>query len=264
MSTPECKQIHLEFLVNKVWNSVEMSVSQLMFENLIIDKAITSTSLLQWFLDRGLSLSKEDVIMAMKRLTAEQVDLFKLIVTKCKHTDLDELCTMAVSVKCTTFVLSLIEQGASLPCPSSELLLRILKAKDYEGALALVKVFKTRGTIGGLNLASLMINSNEIIKCPDIVKALIKNGVDPNEKGGGKTPIAIIMGKNLTPSETIDIVSLLVDNGEDCNHLCQTSKTKTTPLHVATELALKSGIFCTVYITLQLLDAVNQLNFSIL
>ena len=241
MSMPECKQIHLEFLVNKVWNNVEVSVSTVTLENLIMGKAITSTSLLQWFLDRGLHLSKEDVIMAMTTLTAEQVDLFKLIVAKCKHTDLDELCTVAVEVKRTIFVLNLVEQGATLPCPTSELLLQALKAKDYNGAMALVKLFKTKGTIGTLNLASLMNNSNEIMKSPDLIKALIKNGVDPNEEGG-KTPIAIVMGRNLTPSETIDIVCLLMDNGEDCSHLCQTSKTRTTPLHVATELALKSGI----------------------
>ena len=241
MSMPECKQIHLKFLVNKVWNNVEVSVSTVTLENLIMEKAITSASLLQWFLDRGLHLSKEDVIMAMTTLTAEQIDLFKLIVAKCKHTDLDELCAVAVNIKCTMFVLNLVEQGASLPCPSSELLLQALKAKDYNGAMALVKLFKTKGTIDTLNLASLMNNSSEIIKSPDLIKALIKIGVDPNEEGG-KTPIAIVMGKNLTLSATIDIMCLLMDNGEDCSHLCQTSKTRTTPLHVATELALKSGI----------------------
>ena len=260
MSVPECKQVHLEFLVNKVWNNVEISVSEVTLENLIRDKAITSTSLLQWFLDRGLSLSKEDVKMAMINLTTEQIDLFKLIVAKCKHTDLDELCTVAVhvcSVNCTKFVLNLVEQGASLPCPSSELLLQALKAKDYDGALALVKIFKSKGTIGTLSLASLMYNSDNIIKCPDLIKALIKNGVDPNKKEG-KTPIAIVMGKGLTPPETIDIVCLLVDSGEDCSHLCQTSKTKTTPLHVATELALKSGAY---NINLCLSDAINSGNF---
>ena len=241
MSMPECKQIHLEFLVNEVWNNVEVSVSAVTLKNLIMEKAITSASLLQWFLDRGLHMSKEDVIMAMTTLTAEQIDLFKLIVAKCKHTDLDELCAVAVNIKRTMFVLNLVEQGASLPCPSSKLLLQALKAKDYNGAMALVKLFKTKGTIDTLNLASLMNNSSEIIKSPDLIKALIKIGVDPNEKGG-KTPIAIVMGKNLTPSKTIDIVCLLMDNGEDCSHLCQTSKTRTTPLHVATELALKSGI----------------------
>lgn len=239
MSTPECKEVHLEFFVNKVWNDVMISVSKVTLENLIIDKVITSPTLLQWFLDRDLSLSKEDVKMAMTTLTVEQIELFKLIVAKCKHIDLDELCIMAVSINCTTFVINLIEQGASLPCPSSELLLQALKVKDYGGALALVEMFKVKGTIGTLNLASLM-NSN-IINCPDLIKVLIRSGVDPNEIGG-KTPIAVIMGRNLTPSKTIDMLCLLVDSGEDCNHLCQTSKTKTTPLHVATELALKSGM----------------------
>ena len=239
MSTPECKEVHLEFFVNRVWNNVEISVSKVTLQNLIIDKAITSTTLLRWFLDRGLSLSKEDVKIAMTTLMAEQLDLFKLIVAKCRHTDLDELCIMAACVNCTTFVINLVEQGASLPCPSSELLLQALKVEDYDGALALVKIFKTKGTIGTLNLASLM-NSN-IIKYPDLIKLLITSGVALNEKGG-KTPIAVIMGRNLTSSKTIDMLCLLVDNGEDCNHLCQTSKTNTTPLHVATELALKSGM----------------------
>ena len=246
MSKPECKPVHLEFLVNNVWNNVKISASTVTLENLILDKCITSPSLLQWFLDHGLSLSKEDVKLAIGRLTAKQVHLFKLIVAKCKHTDLDELCKVAVCSNnyCTTFVLNLVEQGANLPCHSSELLLQALKVEDYDGALALINMFRVKDTMGSLNLASLM--DSNIIKCPELIKTLIKNGVDPNIKKGGKTPIAIIMSKNIVSSRMIDVLCLLVDSGEDCNHLCQTSKTNTTPLHVATELALKSGMHITL------------------
>ena len=76
-----------------------------------------------------------------------------------------------------------------------------------------------------------------------MIKMLIKIGLNPNGRGR-RTPIAVVMSKqHLTISERIELICLLLENGEDCSHLHQTSKSS-TPLHVATELALQSGKFC--------------------
>ena len=238
LSRPECKQTHLEFLVSKMWNEKEINVSKVTLKQLIVDKAITSASLLQRFLELGLPLNKDDIKMAMDCLKPNQVHLFKFIAAKSNPGDLDELCQMAVSANRMTFVLNLVERGAKLPGHGSELLMQALKVEDYDGALALAKKF-TKATTDKLDLASLM--DSNIVNCPELIKLLIETGLSPNGRGR-KTPIAVVMSKALSWPKKIELVCLLLEKGEDCNHLCHVGKSSTTPLHVAAELALQSGM----------------------
>ena len=68
---------------------------------------------------------------------------------------------------------------------------------------------------------------------------MIKAGLNPNGIGG-RHPIPLVMNEVWTISEKIGLLSILVDNGADCNYLLETKKIS-TPLHIATEMALKSG-----------------------
>ena len=118
--------------------------------------------------------------------------------------------------------------------------MQALRAEDYAEALALAKKFtQALATMDKLDLASLM--DSNIINCPETIKVLIDAGLSPNGRGR-RTPIAVVMGKgDLTLSKKIELMCLLLENGEDCSHLCHASKSSTTSLHVATELALQSG-----------------------
>ena len=234
ISRPECTQTHLEFLVGTVWNVKELDVSMVQFKQLIVDKAITSASLFQRFLELGLILTKEDIKLAMNCLKENQMHLFTYISAKSDPGDLNELCQAAVKANRMTFMLNFVEQGAKLPQDGSELLMQALKNKDYDVALSLARMFKM-DVVDKLDHASLL--DSNIINCPEIVKVLIHAGLNPNGKGG-KTPIAMIMDKVTSMSKKIDLVCLLLDNGADCNHLCKSS---TTPLHKATEIALRTG-----------------------
>ena len=237
LSRKECKQAHLEFLVSKMWNEKEINVSKVTLKQLIVDREITSESLLQRFLELGLPLTKEDIKMAITSLRPTQMHLFRYIVAKCNPADLDELCQAAVSSNRMTFVLYLVERGAKLPSHGSELLIHALKTEDYDGALALAKKF-TKATMDKLNLATLM--DSNIVNCPELIKVLVDRGLSPNGKGR-KTPISVVMAKAISATKKIDMICLLLEIGEDCNHLSNTGKSTTTPLHVATELGLQSG-----------------------
>ena len=244
LTRPECKEAHLEFLMNKMWiqntkwKGKEVDVSKVTFKQLVIDRDITSSSILQRFLELGMPLSKEDIKLAIKSLRPKQVHLFKFIAAKANPDDLDELCQAAISASRMTFVLNLVEKGAKLPSHGSELLFKALKTEDYDGALALARKF-TKATMDKLDLASLM--DTNIIYCPELVKVLVETGLSPNGRGR-KTPIAVVSGKvALSLAKKIELMCLLVDVGEDCSHLSHLGKSSATPLHVATELALQSG-----------------------
>ena len=237
LSRKECKQAHLEFLVSKMWNEKEIDVSKVTLRQLIVDREITNESLLQRFLELGLPLTKEDVKVAITRLKTSQSHLFRFIVAKCNTDDLDELCQAAVSANRMTFVLYLVERGAKLPSHGSDLLMHALRAEDYDGALALAGKF-TKATTDKLDLAALM--DSNIVNCPELIKVLVSIGLSPNGRGK-RTPIAVVMGKAISITKKIDMICLLLEVGEECSHLSHTGKSTTTPLHVATELALQSG-----------------------
>ena len=237
LSRKECKEAHLEFLISEMWNEKVINVSKVTLKQLIVEREITSECLLQRFLELGLPLTKEDIKMAIKRLKPSQVHLFKYIVAKCNPADLDELCQAAVRANRMTFVLSLVDRGATLPSHGSDLLLQALSAEDYDGALALAGKF-TKATMDKLDLATLM--ESNIVNCPELIKVLVDAGLSPNGSGR-KTPIAAVMAKAISVTKKIDMICLLLEVGEDCGHLCQIGKSTTTPLHVATELALQSG-----------------------
>ena len=237
ISRPECRESHLEFLVNKMWNEKEINVSKITLK-LLLSKKITSSSVLQRFLELGLPVTKSDIKLAIKDLKPDQMHLFKFIAAKSSPHDIDELCQAAVNAKRMTIVLQLVERGAKLPSHGSQLLLLALKNEDYDGAMALAKKF-TKATMDKLDLASLM--DSNLINCPDLIRLLVEIGLSPNGQGR-KTPIAAVMAKaSLSLPKKIGLMSLLIDVGEDCNHLGQVGKSTSTPLHVATELALQSG-----------------------
>ena len=244
LSRPECKEAHLEFLLNKMWNEKEINVSKVTLKQLI-SKGITSSSLLQRFMELGLPLATSDIKVAIKDLKPDQVHLFKYIAAKSRPDDIDDLCQAAVNAKRMAFVLQLVERGAKLPSHGSQLLLQALKNEDYDGAMALAKKF-TKATMDKLDLASLM--DSNIVNCPELIRLLVETGLNPNGRGR-KTPIAAVMSKaSLSLQKKIGLVSLLIDAGEDCNHLGQVGKSTSTPLHMATELALQSGKTIGAYI----------------
>ena len=243
LSRKECKQAHLEFLVSKMWNEKEIDVSKVTLKQLIVDREVTNESLLQRFLELGLPLTKEDVKMAITRLKTGQLHLFRFIIAKCNTDDLDELCQAAVNANRMTFVLYLVERGAKLPSHGSDLLMHALRAEDYDGALALARKF-TKATTDKLDLAALM--DSNIVNCPELIKVLVQIGLSPNGRGK-RTPIAVVMGKAISITKKIDMICLLLEVGEECSHLSHIGKSTTTPLHVATELALQSGTCMILY-----------------
>ena len=241
LSRSDCKQSHLEFLITNMWKEKKIDVSKVTLKQLIVEKCITSAILLQRFLELGLSLKKDEIMMAMNCLQHNQLHLFKFIAANSNPQYLEEIYhATTMSANHRTFMLMFIELGFKVPLRHvEELLISMLKAEGYCGALDLAEKF-TKASMDKVDLTCLL--KTDIVNYPQVVKVLLDSGVDPNRSSGRNTPIATVMGKDIDWSKKIELVCLLLDNKEHCSHLSHTgSKYSTTPLHVATEVALISG-----------------------
>lgn len=250
LARPESREIHLKYLLQEVWNEkkLDISSSRVSFQQLIRQKSIRDTDLLDICLRFGLPLLKDDIDVAIKELPVKLCQFFKDLVNKLEYSqeELNSLCETAVNENKAPFVITFVQLGASLPSTCAQgntirdILLKTLKDKDIDGAKALIQKF-TKPIASNLELSSLL--ASRIGDDPIMISMLLDAGLDPN--GGDRktpTPIAAVMNKgHLKLSKRAHIVCLLLEKGEDCSHLQQTSKSSTTPLHVATEIALKTG-----------------------
>ena len=86
--------------------------------------------------------------------------------------------------------------------------------------------------------------NTDLVKHPELIKQLIDAGVNPNGCSESENhPLAEIMKlTHLSPKERIKLLCLFLENGADCSYLCHGSQYKTTPVHVATRLALEAGM----------------------
>lgn len=245
----DSKKVHLEFLISEVWKdkSLDISASKVSMKHLIGQKSIRDERFIETFLKLGMPLTKEDIAVAIHEFPAEQQELFKHLTLKLEYSqeDLDSLCKEAISVGKIPFIITLIQFGASLPSTEAHVatikdtLRTILEQKDFDGARVLIEKF-TEAITKHLDLVLLM--ESNIIQCPELIKLLLEKGLNPNG-GRKKTPIAVVMStEHLEWPKRIEIVCLLLKNGEDCRHLSVSSKSATqTPLYMATEKALEKG-----------------------
>ena len=248
LARPESKRIHLEFLIGEVWKdkNLDISASKVSIRQLIVQKSIRNDGLIKTCLKFGLPLMKDDIVVAIHEFPIEQQQLIKQLALKLEHSkeDLDSLCEVAVSTRKAPFVITFVQLGASLPSTKvhqdtiEDTLKTFLQQKDYDGARALIEKF-TKTIAENFDLASLM--DSNIVKFPALIEMLIDKGLNPNGRGR-KTPIGVVMSnQHLERSKRIEIMCVLLKSGEDCRHLCLTSKLSATPLHVATEKALETG-----------------------
>ena len=252
LSRHECNQAHLEFLVTEMWNEKEIDISKITLQQLIKEKSITSSSLLQRLLELGLPLNEDDIKMAMKCLQHNQLHLFKFIATKSNPLYLDDLYHVAtVSANPQMFSLIFAELGASVPPNHVEqLLIYTLRMYDYNRVLSLARKF-TSTCLEEVDLTSLL--KSDVANYPELIGVLIDGGVNPNKCGrGGKTPIAMVMDRYPSWTKIIELVCLLLNKGEHCSHLNHTDSS-TTPLHVATKVALETGNYFKEFIVFSIL-----------
>ena len=209
----------------------------------LLKKSVSDKKLIEKLFEFGMITTQQSIYDAVVLLPASSIDTLKLIISRCTDMNsdiLDQSCYKAFIARKVQFVTCLTEHGAKSPAEPTELLLLTLKQNNLDLALSLLK---TRDIVPGeVDLGDLM-TCFELNNNPTIIAKLVEAGVSPN--GRKKKPIAEVLKLSyLSVQKQIELICLLLEKG-DCSQLCQVSKQKTTPLHVATELALKAGIHYT-------------------
>ena len=249
---PCCKSSLLDFLMLEAWEARGVDCSKVQLKTLLVDKRVTKPEVIQRFVNSGVPVREEDLSCAIQTLPADDVVTFKLIASKCANFDESKLCEEAVSCNKTPFVVYFVERGAKLPGDSARLFSEALKANDFDGATFLVKSF-TSDMIKQLDLGVLLKTTN-LVTSTELMKLLLKMGISYTVK---TSPVVAVMNRTLNLREQIEAISMLIEGGVDCKQLCLTSPKSTTPLHVATELALKSGKHWHVHWNLSIVDTLE-------
>lgn len=236
MKRKDCTSDVLMFLMMKIWQSKKIDCSGVNMKALIVDKEVTNPKLIARFLGSGVVVTMGDLHDAIHYFPDDNLDSFKLLLYKCEKADLTRLCRESLKANRTSFVLYLIEKGASLPKEHEMMLHCLLELKNFDGVKAILKLL-SKQTIEKIDLARLL--ETNLVLDHDLIEMLINAGVNPN---GKKSPITTVMSLHyLKPESQVALVCLLIKCGADISQLSLTARGSTTPLHVATELTLKTG-----------------------
>lgn len=236
MKRKDCRSVVLTFLMVKAWTVKKIDCSEISLKSLIVDKRVTNTNLIARFLESGVLVSVGDVHTAIQYFPDTGLDSIKLLLSNCEGADKTYLCQEALKAKKMSFVMYLVEEGASILSDHEVILHELLKIENFDGVKIILKLL-SKDTVEKLDLAGLL-EANLFLN-PDLIAMFIQAGVNPN---GKKSPIAAVMGLNHLKLETqVQLVCLLIKCGADFYQLNQTARGNTTPLHVATELSLKIG-----------------------
>ena len=208
---------------------------------------VTDRKLLEKLFEFRIKVTSDSIQLAVSLLPVYSVDILMLIITK-GMTDvtpdiLNQSCQKAYGAKKLPFVFCLIEHGTELPAETTDLILLSLKYDCFDMALNLLKTQKV--TPEEVDLGDLIAKSDHIGN-PTIIAKLLEAGVNPNGCGKKKPIAEVLKLQHISSKNQMDLLCLLLEKG-DCCHLCHSSKERATPLHIATELALKAGILYLTY-----------------
>ncbi len=201
----------------------------------------TGTKLLETMITSGVLIDEKAIELAVKTMPDTNTKIFSLIVSKWnKVGSLSAPLEAAIGADKINFVTCLLEHGAATPNRGiAKLLLGTLQREEFRAAESLLNV---AGKIHSDNIDLSLFIARGIINHPSLIMKLIKAGVNPNGLGKTKTLAQVLQRNYLATAKQVDTICLLLENGADCKYLCDASETETTPLRVATELALSAGI----------------------
>jgi len=227
----------LKFLVN-IWKDHKRSVKYSIF-NMTTFLAIPHCyehGLLSHLIACDLKINNQALAIAIQQLPDSRLDLLKDMEDKCVATvDINGLCFRALREKKMEFLLHYLEAGAKWPKHHTEVLHALVNDKSltkFERALKLLGKDK----IKEVDIVDFV--SAKLLSRFDHISLLVDAGANPN---GKRNSLAAIRSVKINVGTKVDILCSLIRRGANCNNLCDMSTT--TPLHVATEMAIESSKF---------------------
>ena len=219
----------------EIWKPKSVDCSKIELRELLVSKRVSNPRLIRGFLDSGVSVHKSDIQAAIKHLPVGEIEALKLITSKCPDYGINEMCTESCQAKKIAFVFYFVELGAELPGDAAMLFTEALKIKNFTAAKSLIELL-SKDAVAKLDFASLL--ETNLVLDHELIEMLIDAGINLNEK---KSIAAVVLGHHhLSLEDKIDVLCILINGGANCNQLLS-SRGSTTPVHAATELAIRSG-----------------------
>ena len=231
-----CKASLLSFLMLQAWDSKRLDCSSIHLKQVLAEKKVTSPSILKKFLECGAVVQKSDISFVINSFPADDISIFRLVVSNCESFDKNEVCREAANANKIVFALHMVELGAVFPQEGTKLFREALKVKEFGGAKVLLDSF-SKELVESMDLA-VLLETTSLVYNSELVEKLIAAGISV---AGKTSPITVIMGSAAGLSQKIDMLCSLIERGVDCKQLCSHSHKTTSPLHVATEMALSDG-----------------------
>ena len=236
----DTKEAHIRLLLMEIpidsdsppFNGSKIEVS------VLLKRKFISRRILDFLFDCGMKAKQNDLTMAVEMLTGDNFSTLEMI---CAHFDgnlqeaFEVTCPVAVKHKKIKFVHYFLKKGCKLPCSSQELLTLALQKNSADIAESLLSFC----TLSEVDIGSMM-NTN-LVNHPQLLSKMIDGGASPSGLGKKKPLAEAQQLTYLSKPKRNDLICLLLKKGSDCSHLCLSSKHSTTPLHIATAIALDAG-----------------------
>ena len=241
LSRDDVKLGHLAFLIFQLFDRITppFNASSIKLSQLL-EKSIAGMKFLRRMFELGMTSNADDIKVAVRILPDSSVSTLELIVSEQSEAkNLDLPLETAVKARKMRFIAWLIKHGTKTPDELAVFLTQALDQKDFHTA----KVFLEASTTITCKNIDLGIHiAAGLTDYPELVGRLIDAGADPSGNVK-KTLVEVLKLVYLPVKKQIDLVCLLLMKGADCNLLSLVRTHTTTPLHVATELALEAGLF---------------------
>ncbi len=240
LSRTEAKVTHLEYLVCDLFPKLKVQFDA---SEVPLTKVLglpLSTKLLDAMLDCKVSVDGKAIELAVDKMSNTHTKILSKIFSKWnKEGNLSAALDAAIRANKIKIVACLLEHGAETPNHRvDDLLLAALKKEEFSVVETLLNVAAAI-PCHRIDLGALITNG--VINHPNLLEKLIQAGVNPNGLGRTKTLTEVLRLDYLPTAKQVNTVCLLLANGADCKYLCDASPLVTTPLHVATDLAIRAG-----------------------
>lgn len=240
LSRPDATSKHLEYLLCTLLPRLKVCFDASKIPLSKVMALFPNTKVLSTLVRCGVSIDGRAIEMAVDKLDDSSTKNLSLILSRWnKMGSLSAPLEAAIKLHKINFVACLLEHGAGAPAHGVDsILLEALEQKKFGAAESILNV---AGKISSTTVDLGALFSSGIINNPTLIEKLIRAGVNPDGLGKNKTLTQVLQLNYLPTAKQVETICLLLQNGADCKYLCDASPIKTTPLHVATDLAIRAG-----------------------
>ena len=229
----DCNSDGFNFLMNLWKDTKTIKYSALSMKGILAMKDSPNENLITQLISHGIKVNGQVLTSAIQHLPNDRLNILKLLEEKCGEVDIDFMCQAALKARKISFVVYFITSGAKWPKHQVEILRELWKEdllSEFEVILKLLMHNMIR-EIDIVHFISAKPSSHIYIGL------LLNAGVNPD---GKRSSIMAVKCLKIDMDIKFDLITRLIQKGADCNKLCDK---KTTPLHVATEMAIESSKF---------------------